>query len=114
MAFDEALAQRLRDRLAAEPAVTEKKMFGGLAFLTDGNMTVGVHTDELIVRLGPEEMAAALREPGVRPFEVGGRSMRGWLLVAGEFLDDPTLDAWLTRARGYVAALPPKERPRSG
>ncbi|XVU23364.1 TfoX/Sxy family protein [Actinoplanes sp. CA-054009] len=107
MAYDEILAQRLRDRLT-DPAVTERKMFGGLAFFTNGNMTVGVHADELIVRLGPDGIAAALKRPGVRPFEVGGRSMRGWILVAGDHLDDPELDGWLAEASGYAGALPPK------
>ena len=110
MAYDEGLAERLRERLD-DPAVTAKKMFGGLAFLTNGHMTVGVHADELIVRLGPEEIEAAKGQPGVRPFEVGGRGMRGWILVSGEVLDDPELDAWLAAARSYVATLPPKEGP---
>jgi len=108
MAYDEGLAQRLRDRLADDPAVSAKKMFGGLAFLTAGNMTVGVHGDELIVRIDPEEMTASLGQVGVRPFEVGGRTMRGWILVAGEMLDDPVLDGWLAEARAFVATLPPK------
>ncbi|WP_250008997.1 TfoX/Sxy family protein [Actinoplanes sp. M2I2] len=107
MAYDETLAQRLRDRLT-DPAVTERKMFGGLAFFTNGNMTVGVHADELIVRLGPDEIAEALTRPGVRPFESGGRSMRGWILVAGDHLDDPELDGWLAEAHDYVTTLPPK------
>jgi TfoX/Sxy family transcriptional regulator of competence genes len=107
MAFDEGLAERLRERLD-DPAVTVRKMFGGLAFFTNGNMTVGVSGDELIVRLGPEEIAAAVERPGVRPFEVGGRRMRGWILVAGEVLDDPELDGWLAAAGAYVATLPPR------
>jgi TfoX/Sxy family transcriptional regulator of competence genes len=108
MAFDEGLAERLRERLD-DPAVTAKKMFGALAFLTHGHMTVGVHADELIVRLDPAEIEAATRKPGVRPFEVGGRTMRGWILVAGEMLDDPVLDEWVAVARAYVATLPPKQ-----
>ncbi len=107
MAYDETLAQRLRDRLD-DPAVTERKMFGGLAFFTNGNMTVGVSRDELIVRLGPAEIAAAVTEPGVRPFESGGRPMRGWILVAGDHLDDPELDRWLATAYAYVRTLPAK------
>jgi TfoX/Sxy family transcriptional regulator of competence genes len=107
MAYDETLAQRLRDKLT-DPAVTERKMFGGLAFFTNGNMTVGVSRDELIVRLGPEGVAAALTREGVRPFESGGRSMRGWVLVAGDRLDDPELDRWLAEAYDHVASLPPK------
>ncbi|GAA0574277.1 TfoX/Sxy family protein [Paractinoplanes ferrugineus] len=109
MAYDEVLAQRLRDRFADDPAVRGKKMFGGLAFLTHGNMTVGVHSDELIVRLDPAEIPAALDRPGVRPFVVGGRGMKGWILVAGEMLDDPDLDGWLAQASDYVATLPPKD-----
>jgi TfoX/Sxy family transcriptional regulator of competence genes len=107
MAYDEVLAGRLYERLD-DPAVTAKKMFGGLAFLTNGNMTVGVHADELIVRLRPDDLAAALERPGVRQFEVGGREMRNWILVAGEMLDDPDLDRWLAEARSYVDTLPPK------
>ena len=108
MAYDETLGQRLRDKLT-DPSVTERKMFGGLAFFTNGNMTVGVSGDELIVRLGPEGVAAALQRAGVRPFESGGRSMRGWILVAGDRLDDPELDRWLAEAYDHVATLPPKE-----
>jgi TfoX/Sxy family transcriptional regulator of competence genes len=107
MAYDEVLAQRLRDRLT-DPAVTERKMFGALAFFTNGNMTVGVHADELIVRLGAPGIEAALTRPGVRPFEVGGRSMKGWILVSGDHLDDASLDAWLDEALDHVNGLPPK------
>jgi TfoX/Sxy family transcriptional regulator of competence genes len=108
MAYDEALAERLRDRLRDAVGVTEKKMFGGLAFLTYGNMTVGVHGDELIVRLDPDATDAALARPGVRPFDITGRPMRGWILVAGESLDDGELDGWIAEAGAYVATLPAK------
>jgi len=109
MAFDDALAERLRDHLRHAIGVNEKKMFGGLAFLTDGNMTVGVHGDDLIARIAPDDTAAALIEPGVRPFDITGRPMRGWILVAGEVLDDPVLDRWVKQAREFVATLPPKK-----
>jgi TfoX/Sxy family transcriptional regulator of competence genes len=108
MAFDDALAERLRDRLRDAAGVTEKKMFGGLAFLTYGNMTVGVHGDDLIVRLDPAGTDAALARAGVRPFDVTGRPMRGWILVGGEVLDDSELDRWIEQARDFVATLPPK------
>ncbi len=108
MAYDEALAERVRDRLSEAAAVTQKRMFGGLAFLTWGNMTVGVFGDDLIVRVGPDSRDAVLAEPGVRPFDLTRRPMRGWVLVAGAVLDDDELDRWIARARGYVATLPPK------
>jgi len=108
MAFDNALAERLRDRLRDAAGVQEKKMFGGLAFLTNGNMTVGVHGDDLIARIAPDDTPAALTETGVRPFDITGRPMRGWILVAGEALDDDVLDRWVEQARTFVASLPPK------
>ncbi|HTX29336.1 MAG TPA: TfoX/Sxy family protein [Streptosporangiaceae bacterium] len=108
MAYDDALAQRVRDRMRDEPGVSEKKMFGGLGFLTAGNMTVGVHGDDLISRIDPESMDDALAEPGVRPFDMTGRPMRGWILVAGEGLADGDLDRWIGEALRYVQTLPPK------
>jgi TfoX/Sxy family transcriptional regulator of competence genes len=108
MAYDETLAGRVRERLAASVGVTEKKMFGGLAFMTNGNMTVGVNKDDLIVRLDPTEGEAALAEPGVRPFDMTPRPMAGWVMVAGEMLDGAELDRWVDRARRYADTLPPK------
>ena len=108
MAYDEVLADRLRDRLVVASGVTEKKMFGGLAFLTDGNMTVGVHGDDLLVRLDPEATEAALARAGVRPFDMTGRPMRGWVVVAGDRLDEDDLDRWIAEAAAFVATLPAK------
>jgi TfoX/Sxy family transcriptional regulator of competence genes len=108
MAYDHTLAERIRERLAGRTGVTEKAMFGGLAFLSGGNMTVGVHGDDLIVRVHPDATQDALTRPGARPFALTGREMRGWLLVAGEQLDDPVLDGWLAQASAFVATLPPK------
>ena len=107
MAFDQVLADRIRDRLGVD-GITEQKMFGGLAFLTDGNMTVGVYGDGMIARIDPATTDEAVAGQGVRRFEMGGRSMRGWVVVAGEELDDEVLDDWIGRARRYVATLPPK------
>jgi TfoX/Sxy family transcriptional regulator of competence genes len=108
MAYDAVLAQRVRDQMLAVAGVSEKKMFGGLAFLTAGNMTVGVHGDDLIVRVDPESMDAMLAQPGVRPFDMTGRPMRGWILVASDRLSDDELERWIGQARSYVSALPPK------
>jgi TfoX/Sxy family transcriptional regulator of competence genes len=82
MAFSEKLAARVRRVLQRHRrSISEKQMFGGLALLLRGNMCCGVHGDELIVRLAPEETDAALAEPGVRVFDLTGRAMKGWLLV---------------------------------
>ena len=108
MAFDAELAQRIRDRMTAVAGVSERKMFGGLAFLTSGNMTVGVNGDDLVVRIDPEAMDDALAEPDVRPFDMTGRPMRGWILVASGGLSDDDLERWIDQARSYVATLPPK------
>src|SRR5687768_10870222 len=81
MAYDEALAQRIRTALPGVPGLTEKKMFGGLAFLVDGNMACGVSKDNLMVRISPDAMAAALALPNVRVFDMTGRPMKGWIIV---------------------------------
>jgi TfoX-like protein len=109
MAYDADLAERVRERMVAVAGVSEKKMFGGIAFLTYGNMTVGVYGDGLIARIEPGTMDNVLAaEPGVRPFDMGGRQMRGWVLVASESLSDGELDRWIGLCRSYVATLPPK------
>ena len=105
MAYDEALAERIRDRLAPLPDVTDKRMFGSLAFLTDGRLTVGVTGDDLMVRVGPAAAADALTRPGTSPMQMGNRRMRGWIRVDGAELDDEALDDWLQRARGFVSKL---------
>ena len=109
MAFDEGLAGRVRKRLARRAGVTEKKMFGGLAFLLNGNMCCGVHGRELIVRLDPEKTGAALAEPHTRIFDLSGRPMKGWILVAPAGLEDePALAKWLRLGTNYAASWPAK------
>ena len=81
MAFDEALAERIRRGLARKRGVEEKKMFGGVGFLLNGNMLVGVWKNSLIVRLGEDDHEAALSEPHVREFDITGKPMKGWLMV---------------------------------
>ncbi|NUP16907.1 MAG: TfoX/Sxy family protein [Streptomyces sp.] len=109
MAYDEGLAQRIRERLGAETGVSEKKMFGGIAFLLQGNMAVGVSGDDLMVRVGPDGTDAALARPGTRIFDMTGRPMRGWILVAGDSLtDDAVLGAWIDEGCAFAAGLPPK------
>jgi TfoX/Sxy family transcriptional regulator of competence genes len=108
VAYDEALSERIRERLADVPGVTDKRMFGGIAFLTNGNMTVGVTGDDLMVRVGPDATDDALRQPGARLFDMTGRPMKGWVVVDGAVLDDDVLTDWIDRARQFVATLPPK------
>jgi TfoX/Sxy family transcriptional regulator of competence genes len=108
MPYDEALVERVRDRVRGLAGASEKKMFGGLAFLTHGNMTVGVHGDDLIVRINPDDTDAALALAGVRMFDLSARPMRGWIMVAGESLDDDVLDRWIAEAGTFVATLRPK------
>ncbi|ARF58884.1 TfoX/Sxy family protein [Streptomyces gilvosporeus] len=108
MAYDEVLAERVREQLEATEPVTAKKMFGGLVFMAQGNTVAGVVGDELFVRVAPEDTVEALTRPGARPFEVKGRVSKGWLLVAGEVLDDDVLDDWLHLGWEAAAELPPK------
>ena len=109
MAFDETLAGRIRDALARSCGVEEKKMFGGVGFLLNGNMLVGVWKDSLIVRLGPEKGDEALLEPHVMEFDITGKPMKGWVLVASEGVeDDDRLKEWIERAMEFVKTLPAK------
>jgi len=108
MAYDEALAERIRERVQGVAGITEKKMFGGLGFMTHGNMTVGVSGDDLIARINPDDTDAALAQPGVRIFDLSARPIRGWIMVAGESLDDDVLDRWVAQSSAFVASLPPK------
>lgn len=110
MAYDEQVAQRIRDLVAGDLDVTEKKMFGGLAFLVNGNMSVAASSKGgLMVRLDPEETERLLEQPAVRPFEMRGKAMNGWLRVddAG-FETDEQLREWVDRCVEYARTLPHK------
>jgi TfoX/Sxy family transcriptional regulator of competence genes len=110
MAFDESLAARIRDALAEKKGIEEKKMFGGVGFLLNGNLLVGVWKDSLCVRLGPEEGEEAFKEPHVSEFNITGRAMKGWVLVAPEGVEaDEELSGWVQRAVKFVGKLPAKE-----
>jgi len=109
VAYDEKLADRVRKQLAKRRGVAEKKMFGGLAFLLNGNMSVGLHGDELIVRLDPEETDAALARPHTRIFDITGRPMKGWILVKPAGLVGDALAGWVRTGVSYAESLPPKK-----
>jgi TfoX/Sxy family transcriptional regulator of competence genes len=110
MAYDEDLANRLRELLAGEDAVTEKKMFGGLAFLLHGNMSVSASRNGgLLARVDPAETEAALARPHVSLMEMRGRTMDGWITVAAEGVRTKRqLEPWVRRSVSYVKTLPPK------
>lgn len=113
MAYDERLADRLRttaaDVLGADTPVVEKKMFGGLALMVDGNLACGVYQDAVLVRVDPATSPDVLAEPSVRPFDMGRGPSRGWVLVdpAG-VADEADLRRWVQRSTTYARTLPPK------
>jgi TfoX/Sxy family transcriptional regulator of competence genes len=110
MAYDEALADRVRDLLHGEPGRTEKKMFGGIGFMLDGNMAVGVSNQGgLMLRVDPEDTQDLMAEPGGRPFEMRGRVLSGWLRVTPDAVDtDDDLRRWVRIGVAAARALPPK------
>ena len=109
MAYDEGLAARVREVLGAQPGLAEKQMFGGLAFLLHGNMACGVRGEDLIVRVAADAADAALGEPGVRPFDLTGRPMKGWLMVSPDgHAEDDDLRRWIDRGLDHAGSLPPK------
>lgn len=109
MAYDEGLAQRIREQLEEREDVREKKMFGGLAFLLGGNMCVGIVKDELMVRVGPDAWADALARPHAREMDFTGRGMKGFVYVGCEgFEDDDDLAAWVARGVAFAGSLPAK------
>jgi TfoX/Sxy family transcriptional regulator of competence genes len=107
--FDEALAERIRLVLAPRAAFTERKMFGGVAFLIGGNMACGIVRQELMVRTGPDQYAEALARPHARPMEFTGRPMKGMVFV-GEGGLGKELAAWVEMGASYASGLPPKVR----
>jgi TfoX/Sxy family transcriptional regulator of competence genes len=110
MAYDEELADRIRELLVDEPDVTEKKMFGGLAFLVGGNMAVGASGQGgILVRVDPEESDELVAGTSASPMEMRGRQMQGWLRVASEDVGTKReLAKWVERGRAYARSLPPK------
>ena len=110
MAYDEDLANRIRELMTGEAGVTEKRMFGGLAFLVGGNMSVAASGQGgLMVRVDPEETDALVAKPHARPFEMRGRPMQGWLRVDAEGVRTKRqLEPWVKRGVAYARSLPSK------
>ena len=109
MAFDPKLAERVRKQLGKRRGVIEKQMFGGLAFLLNGNLCCGVHGRELIVRIAPAETDHALSQRHTHIFDLPGRPMKGWILVRPAGLTtDAALAKWIQAGMNYAASLPAK------
>jgi len=109
VAYDEELAERVRDVLAMRENVVERKMFGGLAVMLAGNMACGVLAEDLIVRIGPQAYESALAKPHARPFEFTGRPMKGFVVVGPEGVaDDEALAEWVESGAEFASSLPGK------
>jgi len=107
--YDEGLAERIRGILADRHDVSEKKMFGGIAFMIRGHMSVGIVKDDLMVRVGPESYEDLLRQRHARPMDFTGRPMKGFVYVASPGLEtDVELERWVGHGLKYAASLPSK------
>lgn len=114
MAYDEQLAARARKLLKGQPVFVEKKMFGGLAYMSNGKMFAGILKKDLVVRVGPEGHDAALQEPYTRLMDFTGKPMKGYIFVGSNGVKtDSQLRTWLTKGMNFVAGLPStKQKPR--
>lgn len=109
MAYDESTAYRVREALAQQESVTERKMFGGLAFMINGHMCCGVMQDHLMVRVGPQQYETALAQPYAREMDFTGRPMKGmiWVDPPG-YQSEADLRAWVEQGLSFVTSLPAK------
>lgn len=109
MAYNRELAEEIRSRIGEHPVLTEKEMFGGIAFMVAGNMAVGVSGNELMVRVGKDAHDEAVALPGARIFDLSSRPMRGWIVVASEGIaTDAELETWIQKGILFAESLPPK------
>ncbi len=111
MAYNQALAEKIRRVVATQKGMSEKAMFGGIAFLEKGKMVVGVQGDSLMARIGPEAYEDVLQTPHVKPMIFTGKPMRGFIYVSQKgWSNDSTLKKWVSMSREYVATLPLKKK----
>lgn len=109
MPYNEVIDRRIREAISQWPDTETKKMFGGICHMINGNIACGVYKDFLILRLGEEAAGNALKRTSVRPFDITGRAMRGWVMVSQNgFQQDRELEKWLHQARQFVLSLPSK------
>jgi TfoX/Sxy family transcriptional regulator of competence genes len=112
MAYDEGMEARIDEIMEGWERYEKKRMFGGICYLKSGNMAFGIWRDDLIVRCGSERYKECLRKKNVKEFDVTGRSMSGWVMVAPEGVEeDSELEKWIRIGDAYVSSLPPK-RPK--
>jgi hypothetical protein len=109
MAYDESLAKRIDELTRGKRGFSRKEMFGGIAYLLNGNMCVGVHKAELIIRYDPKRDEEVTKTKNVRPFDITGRPMKGWALVSTEAVQGNGLKKWFDLSFDFVKSLPPKK-----
>lgn len=109
MAYDKDFAYQLRAMIGNRPGLTEKKMFGGVAYMINGNMAVGISGSDLIVRFGADRQAEIAQKPHTHPFDMTGRAMKGWIMVeAAGYEQEQDLRNWIELGLGYASSLPAK------
>jgi hypothetical protein len=109
MAYDESLSQRIGELIKGKTGFTSKEMFRGIAYLLNGNMCVGVHKNELIIRYDPEKTAEIKTDKNIHSFDMTGRSMKGWSLVTSEGVKGDGLKKWFDLSFSFSKSLPPKK-----
>jgi hypothetical protein len=109
MAYDEALAKRIEKLIAGKKGFIRKEMFGGVGYMYNGNMCVGVHKNDLIIRYDPKLTAEINSDKNVKEFDITGRPMKGWSLVSTEGIKGNALDKWFELAFSFVKTLPQKK-----
>lgn len=114
MAYDEQLAERVREELQADASFSERKMFGGLCFMLHGNMCAGVVGERLMLRLGEQASQEAMEHPHVSPMDFTGRPLRNMVYVDRDGLRGAELARWVDRAASFARSLPPKGSSRHG
>lgn len=113
MAYDEKMADQIRALLESRRDVTERKMFGGVAFMVNGNMFVGLASEDLMVRVGADEHAKALARPHARPMDFTGRPMKGYVFVSPDgYRNSKALESWVNRGLNFALTLPKKAKKR--
>jgi TfoX/Sxy family transcriptional regulator of competence genes len=111
MAYDEGLAERIRSVLQDERGISEKKMFGGIAFLLNGHMFIGTAKGDLMVRVGPERYEESLKQRHARPMDFTGKPMRGYIFVSPKGIsEDAELERWIRMGLTFTATLPEKKK----